>query len=272
MKTLKQYMSENKITCRELAEFIGCSECSVRSWRSGRERPNPNFWKALVELFGITESIEALFPRQARHRRWGQYELRSDASWQKEYNILAEVCADSGINNERLSKKLGVSCNKVYRLLHGRCSIPQRCADVIASMLQLDVADLYALWSRTNAAYRLYMREYLRRNRDKKEKPQKVQKKDIESLPVSLPKPPPPKTGVFVLIIKADNSYFAAGEWMTVKVFKTRRNALVFAKDHMAKWVVDDNSIYQPVYETLEKRGAARFNAVSYCIYENTVD
>ena len=222
MKTLRQYMEENKVTCVELGKFLGIGESGVSNWVNGRCRPSINNWKALVELLGITESLDEMFPQYKGCRRWGA--VVSATSEQnphllEECKILTDLRDSCSFTNVTLAKALGVKKEKLKGWLEGNSSIPQNYTKRLAELLQISVNDLqdfYLRVSRSRHTMRSLRDEGSKRDR---KKPDEVQKKEISGLPVSLPQPPPPKKGVFVLIIKADNSYFAAGEWMTVKVF-----------------------------------------------------
>lgn len=268
MKTLKDYIHENGLSYSKLSELVGVSPITVYTWVRGTNSPTELNWRSLQKVLSITESYEELFPN---HRGRTSKNLEpfyaDDDKLKEDFKAFLQLRKSYGYTEASLAAAIGSHRAAISNWTYGYAMPKDEDIKKLSVVLHTNPMYLSALFTKVGAARKLILTK-----KAHKETPPDIQNKEIEGMPVSLPKPPPPSTGVFVLIIKADNSYFAAGEWMTVKVFRTRLNALLFAKDHMEKWILSSNEAYKPAYETLEKKGTARLNAVSYCIYENSVD
>mgnify|MGYP003299488187 CR=1 FL=1 len=102
---LKQAMKNDHMSTKELANYLGVSQCTVQNWLSGRNKPKQREFRMVCELYELP--IE----------RYVGERSKEPFPWDGEK--LKKLMMDRGYDVKGLASKLGINVTTPYRWLRG---------------------------------------------------------------------------------------------------------------------------------------------------------
>lgn len=125
-EALRRILTRDGVTIEDLADEIGVSRQAVSAWLKGVTRPSPRSLVRAAEVLGV--SAGDLTPHSSSRIH------------------LADLRSRSGFNQAELAGRLGIAPSKLSDIERGRQRTDEDLAARIASVLEVEEADVVAAW------------------------------------------------------------------------------------------------------------------------------